>query len=146
MKAAVPVKCGILLMADAHQNMLEGVRTLLADLFDAVVMVADGDSLLRVAPSVGPDLIIVDLSLPGLHSGSVLRALRRRDAAAPPRVIVLSVHDEAEAVREAFAAGATGYVLKRSAATDLIPAVHEALQDRIYVSPGVHTVPDRGGE
>ena len=117
--------------------MLEAVQGLLRDLFEAVVMVADGDSLLQVSTALKPDLIIVDLSLPISGTGNVLRHLRLKAPSHPAKVIVLSIHDEAEAVREAFAAGAMGFVLKRAAARDLIPAVSEVLRDRRYVSPGV---------
>ena len=126
-----------LLVADAHQNMREGVRTLVAELFEAVVMVADEDSLLQMAATLKPDLIIVDLSLPVSGTKNILRRLHSLDLTAPAKVIVLSIHDEAEAVGEAMAAGATGFVLKRSAATDLIPAIQEVLCGRVYVSPGV---------
>jgi DNA-binding NarL/FixJ family response regulator len=131
------MKHGRLVIADAHQNMLEAVQRLLGSLFEAVVMVADGDSLLHVSRALMPDLIIVDLSLPVSGTGNVLRHLRLRALLPPVKVVVLSIHDEAEAVREAYAAGAMGFVLKRAAATDLIPAVSEVLRDRRYVSPGV---------
>ena len=126
-----------LLIADAHQNMLEAVRRLLRDLFEVVVMVADGDSLIQVSTATKPDLVIVDLSLPVSGTGNVLRHLRSSNSLSPAKVIALSIHDEAEAVHEAFAAGATGFVLKRAAATDLIPAVSKVLHDHRYVSPGV---------
>ena len=126
-----------LLVADAHQNMLEGVRQLVAGLFEAVVMVADEDSLVQMAATLKPDLIIVDLSLPVSGTKNVLRRLHALDLAAPAKIVVLSIHDEVEAVCEAMAAGALGFVLKRSAATDLIPAIQEVLCGRVYVSPGV---------
>ena len=126
-----------LLIADAHQNMLEAVRRLLRDLFEVVVMVADGDSLIEVSTAMKPGLVIVDLSLPVSGTGNALRHLRLNNSLSPAKVIALSIHDEAEAVRRAFAAGAMGFVLKRAAATDLIPAVSKVLHDHRYVSPGV---------
>ncbi|NQT36026.1 MAG: response regulator transcription factor [Planctomycetes bacterium] len=134
------MKYARLLIADAHQNMLEAVRRLLRGLFDVVVMVADGDSLTQVSAAVKPDLIIVDLSLPVSGMGNALRHLRLHDSLPPAKVIALSIHDEVEAVREAFAAGAMGFVLKRAAATDLVPAVAKVLQNDSYVSPGVQAV------
>ena len=131
------VKHARLLIADAHQNMLEAIRGLLRDIFEVVVMVADGDSLMQVSTAMKPDLIIVDLSLPVFGTESTLRQLRLDDVVPSAKVIVLSIHDEAEAVREAFAAGAMGFVLKRAAATDLIPAVSKVLHNRRYLSPGV---------
>jgi len=134
------LKYARLLIADAHQNMLEAVRRLLRGLFEVVVMVADGDSLTQISAAVKPDLIIVDLSLPVSGTGNALRHLRLHDSLPPAKVIALSIHDEVEAVREAFAAGAMGFVLKRAAATDLIPAVAKVLQNESYVSPGVQAV------
>ena len=131
------MKHACLLVADSHQNMLEAVRRLLRSLFEVVVMVADGDSLIQVSTAMKPDLIIVDLSLPVSGTGNALRHLRLNDSLPPAKVIALSIHDETEAVREAFAAGAMGFVLKRAAVTDLIPAVGKVLHDHRYVSPGV---------
>lgn len=136
-----------MIIADAHQNMLEGVRTLLTHLFEAVVMVADEASLHEAAAAVRPDLLIVDLSLPALGAGGILRSLRLRERWSLTRTIVLGIHDEPEAVETAFAAGARGYVLKRAAATELIPAVAQVLGGDFYVSPGVQrpTAPARSG-
>ena len=131
------MKHASLVIADAHQNMLEAVRSLLRDLFEVVVMVADGDSLIRASTALEPDLIIVDLSLAASGAGNALQSLRFNNSLPATRIIALSIHDETEAVREAFAAGATGFVLKRAAATDLIPAVSKVLQNHRYVSPGV---------
>jgi DNA-binding NarL/FixJ family response regulator len=131
------VKHARLVIADAHQEILEAVRRLLRGLFEAVVMVADGDSLLQVVAALKFDLVIVDLSLPISGTGNVLRHLGLKAPAPHPRLIVLSIHDEVEAVREAFAAGAMGFVLKSAAATDLVDAVTEVLRDHRYVSPGV---------
>jgi DNA-binding NarL/FixJ family response regulator len=131
------VKPALLLVGDAHQNMLDAVWRLLRELFEAVVMAPDGDSLLQVFRAMAPDLVIVDFSLPVSGAENVLRRLRLKESAPRARVIVLSVHDEPEAASEAFAAGAMGFVLKRAAATDLIPAVRRVLQDQTYVSPGV---------
>lgn len=126
-----------LVIADAHSNMLEAVRRLLRNQFAAVVMVADGDSLLQLSTAFEPDVLIVDLSLPVSGSENILRHLHLPTLLPAAKVIVLSIHDEAEAVREAFAAGAVGFVLKRAAATDLLPAVNAVLSDHNYISPGV---------
>jgi DNA-binding NarL/FixJ family response regulator len=124
---------GRVVLADSHPNMLEGIRGLLEKVFEIVVMVADEESLLEAAYTLQPDLAVVDLSLPA--SGG-LRVARRLTSHHPQlKVIMLSVHDEPTVVKATLAAGAAGFVLKRSAATDLIPAVREVLQGRAYVSP-----------
>lgn len=125
---------GTLLLADDHSDVLERLREMLAPLFKAVVMVADERSLLEVAEQLKPELAVVDLSLPVFDEVNVAHCLKSHHPQL--KVIILSVHDEPAAVKAVLEAGALGFVLKRSAATDLIPAVQEALQGRTYVSPG----------
>ena len=128
-------KASRVLLADRHQNMLEGIRTLLETVFDVVVMVSDEKSLLDSLEKVVPDLVVVDLSLPTTEEINVARRIRKRNP--EMKVIILSVHDEQTAVDECVSAGAAGFVLKRTAANDLIPAVWEVLKGRTYVSPSV---------
>jgi len=130
-----PEKSGRVLLADSHQNMLEGIRSLLETVFDVVVMVADENSLLDCLEKSPPELVVVDLSLPVTEEINVTRRIRKRNP--EMKVIILSVHDEPAAVDECLSAGATGFVLKRTASTDLIPAVREVLKGRTYVSPTV---------
>jgi DNA-binding NarL/FixJ family response regulator len=125
------------LIADAHHNMLKALRGLLADRFDAVVTVSDEVALVREATLREPELIVVDLSLPVAGADNILRRLKAVRPGGAAKIIALSIHDEAEAACESLAAGATGFVLKRSAATDLVPAVEDVLLGRIYVSPDV---------
>ena len=130
------------ILADTHHPMLEGIRGLLETIFEAVVMVADDTSLFDTAARLDADLIVVDLSLPVSRDVNIVRRLKERFPEL--KLIVLSIHDEAIVVKEAMAAGAEGLVLKRSAATDLIPAVRAVLRGRKYVSPqlkkeGKHT-------
>lgn len=127
------MKQGRVLLADRHQGMLEGIRGLLEAMFQTVVMVADEASLLETVEKLKPDLVIVDLSMPVSEEINVARRLKTRHPEL--KIIILSVHDERTVVKEVLAAGAVGFVLKRSAATDLIPAVQEVRQGRTYVSP-----------
>src|SRR5262249_24845580 len=82
-----------------------------------------------------PELVVVDLSLPGEGEANIARRLLQRHPGL--RLIVLSVHDEATVVSQVREAGAAGFVLKRAAATDLGPAVQEVLRGGGYVSPAV---------
>ncbi len=127
------MKKGCVLLADSHQNMLEGIRGLLESMFEAVVMVADEKSLLAAIDEMNLDLAVVDLSMPVAEEHHVARRLKSRRPEL--KVVILSVHDEPAAVKESLAAGALGFVLKRSAATDLIPAIREVLEGRSYISP-----------
>ncbi|UCD35687.1 MAG: response regulator transcription factor [Nitrospiraceae bacterium] len=121
------------LLADNHQNMLAGVRTLLESMFEKVFMVADEGSLLEAAEKIRPDLIIADLSLP--VSGEI-NIVRRLNKTFPEiKLIILSVHDGQTVITECLEAGARGIVLKRTAVDDLVPAIDAVLQGVHYVSP-----------
>jgi len=124
-----------ILIADAHSTMLASLRVLLKDTFDVVFMVADDQSLIDAVARTDPDLVIVDLSIPVSSGENVARLLHR--VSPELRVIILSIHDEQTVVDECLAAGARGFVLKRRAAIDLIPAVEDVLRGDIYVSPSV---------
>lgn len=123
------------LLADKHQNMLEGVRSLIESIFDVVVMVAEERSLLDSIKKVKPDLVIVDLSLPAKEEINVVRSVKK--ISPKLKIIILSVHDELTVADHCLAAGALGFVLKRTVINDLVPAVFEVLKDRTYVSPSV---------
>jgi DNA-binding NarL/FixJ family response regulator len=122
-----------LLLADGHLIMLGAVRGLLEGRFAATVMVADEPSLLEAVPRMEPDLVVVDLSLPVSGGVNVVRSLLSRYPAL--RVIVLSVHDEQAALSQALGAGAAAFVLKRTAAADLVAAVDAVFRGETYVSP-----------
>ena len=121
------------LLADIHQNMLVGVRTLLENMFEKVFMVADEESLLDAAEKIKPDLIIADLSLPVTIEINIARRLHKTFPEI--KLIILSIHDESTAINECMEAGAQGFVLKRTAVNDLIPAIEAVLQDDSYISP-----------
>ncbi len=121
------------LLADSHKLMLEGLSYLLRPTFDVVGLVSDTKSLLEVAGTLKPDVAVVDLSMPVSNGVNAVRQLKNRNAEL--KVIVLSVHDEPEVVNEVLATGVLGFVLKRSAVLDLIPAIWKVLQGRTYVSP-----------
>jgi DNA-binding NarL/FixJ family response regulator len=121
-----PLSC--VLLADRHHGLVEGVRGLLESSFGMVVMVADKTSLQDVAFRLQPEVAVVDLSLAQDGDLDWLRAVRRR--CPDLKVIALSVHDEDAVRRAALAAGADAFVLKRSIATDLLPAVARVRGDQ----------------
>lgn len=127
------MKKGKVLLADIHQNMLAGVRSVLENMFEKVFMVADEASLLDAAEMIKPDLIIADLSLPVTSEINIARRLNKNFPEI--KLIILSVHDESSAVNECMEAGAKGFVLKRTAVNDLVPAIEAVLQNDSYVSP-----------
>jgi DNA-binding NarL/FixJ family response regulator len=111
-------KASCVLLADRHHGVTEGVRGLLETLFDTVVMVADGPSLLESARRLQPEVAVVDISLTRDASLRWLTELRER--VPELKLIVLSVHDEPAIRRAAMDAGADGFVLKRAIATELL--------------------------
>ena len=129
------MKHGRVLLADSHLGMLGGVHSLLDALFETVLMVADERSLVDAVTGFKPDLVVVDLSLPGAGEANVARRLMERQTGL--RLIVLSVHDEPTVVSQMLGAGVAGFVLKRTAATDLILAVEEVLRGGTYVCPAL---------
>ena len=126
-----------ILIADAHLTMMAGVRFLLKDSFEASVMVADEHSLRDAVESSQFDLVIADLSIQTSSGENVARLLQR--VRPELRVIILSVHDEPAVLQECLAAGAKGFVLKRAAVNDLIPAVEAVMRGDTYISPSIQT-------
>ncbi len=124
-----------LLLADDHPLVLDGLRKLLEPDFEVVAAVTDGRELLAAAERLQPDLVVTDISMPGLDG---LEVTRRLQATVPGvRVLVLSVYADPSWVREAFEAGACGYLTKASAPEEVATAVRELLKGRFYVSPVV---------
>jgi DNA-binding NarL/FixJ family response regulator len=97
------MKYGSVILADRHQNMLEGLRGLLEVMFETVVMVADKASLFDTAEKICPDLAVVDLSLP--ISGEINIARQLKDKYPDLKIIILSVHDEKTIVSEVMESG-----------------------------------------
>jgi DNA-binding NarL/FixJ family response regulator len=129
------MKCRCVLLADSHPEMLGAIQELLRDLFDSVVMVADEASLMTAIPRLQPEFVVVDLSLPVAGSQNI--AALCCETFPTLAVLALSVHDEPEAAAATMTAGVRGYVLKRTAGTDLAEAVPVVLGGGKYSSLGV---------
>jgi DNA-binding NarL/FixJ family response regulator len=122
----VPAKtASCVLLADRHHGLTEGVRGLLATLFDAVVMVADEISLSESASRLHPDLAVVDISLARQNGLGWLQRLRERCPGL--KLILLSIYDDPNVREAARRCGADGFVAKRAISTDLLPAVEAVL-------------------
>ncbi len=119
--------------------MLEGIRTLLAERFEAVVMVADERSLLEALARLQPDLAIVDVSLPHTAGTNVVTVLHEQFPNL--NVIALSAFDDRIVADRSLASGAVAVVLKSSAVTDLGPALDAIGCGRQYLSPNVRPSP-----
>jgi DNA-binding NarL/FixJ family response regulator len=123
------------LFADPHHALSEGVRSLLATTFDAVVMVADEASLFESARRLQSDVCVVDLALSRGNALDFVRRLRGRFPAL--KMIIVSVHDQVSVSRSVLEAGANGFVVKRAIATDLLAATDAVMAGRRYVSPAI---------
>ena len=117
------------------------VRELLATLlarepdFQVVGEAASGAEALELARRVSPEVLLVDIGLPGVDGLEVVRTLRR--AASPVRLLTLSVHAERHFVRRMLDAGADGYVVKSSALQELVQAIRVVAQGKVYLSPEI---------
>ncbi|MCY4633300.1 MAG: response regulator transcription factor [Acidobacteria bacterium] len=121
------------LLADDHTLVLEGLRRLLEDRCELVGMVEDGRALVEAAPKLSPDIVLLDISMPLLNG---LDAARRLRTLVPDtRIIFLTMHADPTYASEAFDAGAAGYLLKRSAASELNVAIATVLAGRKYLTP-----------
>jgi DNA-binding NarL/FixJ family response regulator len=127
---------GRLILADKHSNMLGGIRRLLEDEVETVLMVSDEISLHHALENFNPDVVVADLSLPITTNTNIARALKKNFPKI--KVIILSTHDEKSVVDDVMAAGVEGFVLKRRAVIDLIPAIREVLQGHKYISPDIN--------
>jgi len=123
------------LLADDHTIVAQGLISLLKEHFDLVGAVGDGSLLLQEAKRLRPDVIVSDISMPGMTGLEALRQLKAERVEA--RVIFLTMHTDPELATEAIRAGASGFLLKHSAGEELINAIQQVLQDRIYLTPMV---------
>jgi DNA-binding NarL/FixJ family response regulator len=124
-------------LADDHPIVLAGIRTLLtADPEIALVGEAtSGGEALSMIRATGPDVAVVDVSMPGLNGLELTE--RVAEACPGTRVLVLTVHEDAAYVQPLLQAGARGYLLKRSAAEDLLRAVRAVAAGGVYLDPSV---------
>ncbi len=122
-----------LLLADDHTLLLDGLSVMLEPEFELVGVVEDGQSLLTAAAELRPDLILLDIAMPALNGIDAARVLRKNRN--PAKVIILTMHSDPDYITEALRAGASGYLLKRSAASELMTAIRVVLQGGTYISP-----------
>src|SRR5215472_15699015 len=121
------------LLADDHAMVTEGLRHLLEPDFDLVGKVEDGRTLLQTTTQLRPDVILLDISMSGLNGIDAARQLTK--VVPESKVIIVTMHNDATYVGEAFRAGAVGYLLKRCAARELVQAIRTVLKGRPYITP-----------
>lgn len=125
------------LLADDHAVLRTGLRLLLAgqNEFEVVAEASTGSEALSLAEKFQPDLILLDLSMPGLGGLAVLPTLRKLVPSA--QVLILTMHDDPQYLRQALKHGASGYVLKKAADAELVSAIRAVLRGEMYVHPSM---------
>ncbi len=121
------------LLVDDNADILAIARSVLTPACIVVGAVTDGPSALTAASAQQPDVIVLDISMPGMSGLEVAAALRAQMSAAA--IVFLTVHDDVQFVDAARQAGGTGYVLKPRLVSDLLHAVQEARAGRSFISP-----------
>lgn len=126
-----------ILLADDHNVLRAGLRALLNTEpdFEVVGEVPDGERVLHLASSLTPDVVIMDLSMPGL--GGIEATKRLKEILPATQVLVLTVHEDETLLRSAIQAGASGYVIKRAAESELIAAIQAISHGDMYIHPAM---------
>ncbi|HVY62605.1 MAG TPA: response regulator transcription factor [Planctomycetota bacterium] len=125
------------LIADDHAILRDGLRKLLSEEEDIEVVgeARDGHDALKKAEELKPDVILLDIAMPGLNGLAVAKKLKA--AASGAKILILTMHQEEEYVYETLRAGASGYVLKDAAAPELVGAIRAAKRGEQYLSPNI---------
>ena len=128
-----------ILIADDHELVVQAFKTLLSSDYDIVGTVTDGRALVKAAGELSPELILVDVNMPGLNG---LDAIERIKTQRPEsRLIAVTQQEDFDTAAEAIRRGASGYVLKSSAPTELFEAIEMVLRGRPYISPKIARAP-----
>jgi len=123
------------LLADDHPVVAEGLASLLRSEFDVVSTVTDGAQLVEAARRLRPDVIVTDLTMPKMNG---LEALHRlKPDGLTTKVIVLTIHANAELAAEALRTGAAGFIVKDAASNELLDAIRSVLRGKTYLSPEI---------
>ncbi|MGZ9188214.1 MAG: response regulator [Candidatus Binatia bacterium] len=121
------------LLADDHPAVVKDLSAVLQPEFDVIATVDNGAALIAAVDALSPDVIVTDITMPGVDGIAAASEILRKNPAA--RIVFVTVHDEAELVKKSFAMGVLGYVLKLTAGEDLVPAIHAALRGEQHISP-----------
>lgn len=131
-----------ILIADDHSVVCEGLRMVLRPAHTVVGMVHDGREVGRAVAELTPDLVLLDLSLPGLNGIEVARELQKAEL--PVKTLILTMHSDTIFAIEALAAGAAGFMLKQASGKELTQAIAAVLAGGTYVDPVIARKIDAG--
>ena len=123
-------------LADDQEEVLRTVASMLNDEFQIVGLAQDGSDVLKLAPGLSPDVLVLDILMPVLNGIETVQHLN--SSGSKMKVIFLTVHEDPDFLYAAMAAGAQAYVLKPHKATDLVPALWNVLAGHTFVSPSMH--------
>ncbi len=126
---AAPIRVGI---AEDHLLVVDGIRRIIQDDFEVVGTARNGREAISLATDCSPDVMLVDISLPLLNGLDATRQIKRLNPNI--RIIFVTVQMNRDYVREAFEAGASGYVLKQAASSELINAIREVHEGHFFLS------------
>jgi len=126
-----------ILIADDHGVLRAGLRALLnaEPNLEVIAEASDGNDALRLASELRPDIVLLDISMPGPSGIEVTRRLK--EALPELRVLILTAHEDESMLREAVQAGAAGYIIKRAVESELINAIHAVWRGDLYVHPAM---------
>ena len=122
-----------IILADDHAMVADGLARIVVEIGDVVATVHDGVTLVDAARRLHPDLVVSDITMPGMSGIDAMRQLRAEGSQA--RFIFLTIHTEARLAAEALRAGASGYLLKQAAGDELLSAIRTVLEGRTYLTP-----------
>jgi DNA-binding NarL/FixJ family response regulator len=121
------------IIADDHTLLVEAFEKLLAPECDVIAKVPDGRALLTAARELHPDVVVLDIAMPLLNGLDAARQIKQADPSI--RLVFVTMNEDPDLAAEAFRAGASAYLLKRSAGAELLTAIREAMKRRSYVTP-----------
>ena len=124
-----------IVIADDHTLVAEGLKGLLEPEFEVVAIVPSGRELIATTRELQPDVILVDVTMPGLNGIDAIRQLKREGSSA--KAVVLTMNTDVVYARRAFEAGAVGYVLKNAVSGELVAAIREVILGNTYVTPKI---------
>jgi DNA-binding NarL/FixJ family response regulator len=122
-----------LLIADDHKLLAEACKSLLEPEFQVVGVVTDGRTLVKVAATLNPDVVILDIGMPHLNGLDAAEQIKHKMPSV--KLVFLTMNMAADVAAEAFRRGASAYVLKHSAAEELLTAIRKVVQGESYLSP-----------
>src|SRR5258706_2540311 len=124
-----------ILLADDQEEMLQPLVEMLEGEFQIVGTAGNGMRVLELAPRLAPDIVVLDISMPVLNG--LEAALRLKEQCLAARVVFLTAHEDTDLVEAGMSAGALGYVVKSCLATDLVPALWQALAGKNFGLPSL---------